>query len=156
MAKGPSRKSRGGGNRRAQNPRRPRTSTIAGPVTITRADGSVSVEPAPRGNELRSATKPKPRRKKGLDPAWSATRALHLQTYPECRACEAPGEVVHHLRYRGHKRGVGERPGDLMTLCRNCHDDLHRCYDKKRVGKGWGDLPEFSINYAAQIRATLA
>lgn len=52
-------------------------------------------------------------------------RREHLQTYPECRACDTTLEVVvHHLRYRG-KRGLSERPGDLVTLCRRHHDQLH-------------------------------
>ncbi len=31
---------------------------------------------------------------------------------------------VHHIRYRG-KRGKSELPGDLVTLCRECHFGLH-------------------------------
>lgn len=53
-------------------------------------------------------------------------RKNHLATYPECRACGDPEHVVvHHLRYRG-KRGRSELPGDLVTLCKWHHDDLHR------------------------------
>lgn len=53
-------------------------------------------------------------------------RTNHLKTYPECRVCADRREVVvHHLRYRG-KRGVSERPGDLVTLCKIHHDALHK------------------------------
>lgn len=57
---------------------------------------------------------------------WRSMRANHLLTFPECRACGSEeGVVVHHLRYRG-KRGVSEKPGDLVTMCRDCHDEFHR------------------------------
>jgi 5-methylcytosine-specific restriction endonuclease McrA len=59
---------------------------------------------------------------------WRNTRACHLLTYPECRACGTRDDVVvHHLRYRG-KRGESEKPGDLMTLCKMHHDEYHRIY----------------------------
>lgn len=47
---------------------------------------------------------------------------LHVD---RCAICFGPGEVVHHLRYRG-KRGFSEHPQDLVVLCRRHHDDLHR------------------------------
>lgn len=59
-------------------------------------------------------------------PPWLDMRKVHLRTYPECRACGTRDEVVvHHLRYRG-RRGLSEKPGDLVTLCRTHHNDLHR------------------------------
>lgn len=55
-------------------------------------------------------------------------RANHLLTYPECRVCGTTDDpCVHHLRYRG-SRGQSELPGDLMTLCKEHHDDLHRTH----------------------------
>ena len=70
------------------------------------------------------------RRTKAARSAWQRTRAVHLAVYPECRVCGTEDDVVvHHLRYRG-RRGESERPGDLMTLCRWHHDDLHRRYKR--------------------------
>lgn len=58
--------------------------------------------------------------------AWAKMRKAHLLVYPECRACGSREDViVHHLRYRG-RRGCSEHPGDLVTLCKLCHSDLHR------------------------------
>lgn len=57
--------------------------------------------------------------------AWKTMRECHLRTYPECRICEDPENVVvHHLCYRG-PRGESEHPGDLVTLCTWHHDRLH-------------------------------
>lgn len=57
---------------------------------------------------------------------WRKMKGWHLALYPECRACGTEERVVvHHVRYRG-QRGRSERPGDLLTLCAACHDDLHR------------------------------
>lgn len=57
---------------------------------------------------------------------WKAMRLKHLAVYPECRICGTETDVVvHHVRYRG-PRGKSERPGDLVTLCANHHNDLHR------------------------------
>ena len=57
---------------------------------------------------------------------WIATRANHLDVFPECRVCGVitPSNHVHHLRYRG-QRGTSERPGDLVTLCPEDHNALH-------------------------------
>lgn len=61
---------------------------------------------------------------------WRKMRARHLMTYPECRVCGDENDVaVHHLRY-GAQKGTTEQPGDLMTLCRSHHDDLHRKHKK--------------------------
>lgn len=62
----------------------------------------------------------------GPSPEWSSTRKNHLLVYPECRVCGEidPSNHVHHLRYRG-VRGVSEKPGDLVTLCRDHHNELH-------------------------------
>jgi 5-methylcytosine-specific restriction endonuclease McrA len=56
---------------------------------------------------------------------WAKTRERHLATYPECRICGTLDEiVVHHLVYRG-PRGQSELSGDLVTLCKSHHDELH-------------------------------
>ncbi len=74
--------------------------------------------------------------------AWQRTRKNHLATFPLCAVCEDDSDlVVHHLRYRG-KRGESEISGDLVTLCRWHHDDLHH---KHRLAKG--SLVRFTIDY---------
>jgi 5-methylcytosine-specific restriction endonuclease McrA len=83
---------------------------------------------------------------------WARTRRTHLMTYPECRACGTEDDVVvHHLRYKSGGRGTYERPGDLVTMCRSCHDDFHRHYPGSK-----GGLVEPTINYCKQVAATLA
>jgi hypothetical protein len=80
-------------------------------------------------------------------------RANHLALYPECRICEDPNDVaVHHLRYRG-KRGVDEKPGDLVTLCRFHHDEFHRIYGT--AGRHRGSLVQKTIRYIAEKRAEI-
>lgn len=73
-------------------------------------------------------TKPgRGKRKYRRNPAWATMRANHLLAYPECRHCGTvePTMHVHHIRYRG-KRGESELPGDLVTLCPDCHmNKLH-------------------------------
>lgn len=67
------------------------------------------------------------KRKPPTNEAWAKMRRDHLRVFPECRACGWVGDrmEVHHLRYRG-RRGSSEQPGDLVTLCHQCHSDLHR------------------------------
>lgn len=79
--------------------------------------------------------------------AWHQLRKNHLPTYPTCAVCDDPEDpCVHHLRYRG-KRGLSEVPGDLITLCRFHHDDLHRWIKKHRKGLIVG-----TIEYVAEKR----
>lgn len=76
-----------------------------------------------------------------VDKPWRKTRAAHLRVYPECRICGVVNRSnhVHHMVYRG-RRGKSERPGDLVTLCHDHHNQLHRLH---RGGK-------------ADVKATLA
>ena len=83
--------------------------------------------------------------------AWKKMRSNHLALYPECRICEDPNDVhVHHLRYRG-KKGVDEKPGDLVTLCSFHHNDFHRIYGQ--AGNHKGSLVDNTIAYIAERRA---
>lgn len=88
--------------------------------------------------------------KRSFSKAWREMRTNHLLTYPECRACGyvAPNNHVHHLRYRG-KRGLSERPGDLMTLCADCHNHLHRLHPRGGVG------PVQTLAFIADKQASL-
>lgn len=47
----------------------------------------------------------------------------------QCQHCGTPGSTnnkltLHHIRYRRH--GGTSTPDNLLTLCRDCHDRLHR------------------------------
>lgn len=40
-----------------------------------------------------------------------------------CRGCGKPGEEVHHIIFRSH--GGKDEPNNLVTICRNCHNQAH-------------------------------
>lgn len=40
-----------------------------------------------------------------------------------CRGCGKPGEEVHHIIFRSH--GGKDEEGNLVTICRNCHNQAH-------------------------------
>lgn len=81
-------------------------------------------------------------------PAWVQVRKSHLANWPVCVVCKTSENLhVHHLRYRGRKRGEAEEPEDLMTLCKFHHDDLHKKF--KSSNRPWGQLWVFSHRYVA-------
>lgn len=56
-------------------------------------------------------------------PHWLATREWALErSRRRCEECGARGVDVHHLTY---DRVGAELPGDLIVLCRRCHDYAH-------------------------------
>lgn len=85
-----------------------------------------------------------------LTEAWQRTRRNHLLTYPECRVCgvEAP-VVVHHIRYRG-PRGTAEMSGDLVTLCEDHHNELHRTHGRQ------GSITDHSLAFIRSRAIDLA
>ncbi len=56
-------------------------------------------------------------------PEWAARReaTLDRDAY-QCRRCRSPADQVHHLRYT---RVGFESPGDLISLCDDCHQAVH-------------------------------
>ena len=54
----------------------------------------------------------------------SATRLEHLPG--------SQGLVVHHLVYRGPRGSDVERPEDMVVMCAECHNELHRSGRYKR------------------------
>jgi 5-methylcytosine-specific restriction endonuclease McrA len=46
-----------------------------------------------------------------------------------CEACGAVAVDIHHIEYRSKSGGVTrierDLPGNLIALCRNCHDEAH-------------------------------
>ena len=94
---------------------------------------------------------------KPRDAAWFKLRRRHLAIYPECRACDSLADpCVHHLTYRGGKRGEKERPGDVMTLCRGCHDDLHRDFAQTGEAPRSKRLHHFTIEWVETRQAQIA
>ena len=85
-----------------------------------------------------------------INHAWTKVRLNHLALYPECRVCGSTQDPqVHHIRYRG-KRGLSELPGDLVTLCAEHHQELHRLHDQGVP------LDDHSIAYIRQRAIELA
>lgn len=64
---------------------------------------------------------------------WRERRhAVLKRDNQECRQCgERHGLTVHHLTYA---RVFRERLEDLITLCRNCHEQRHRKTDAPQSG----------------------
>lgn len=56
---------------------------------------------------------------------WTAFREVALaRAKRRCRACSSPDDLhVHHLTY---ERLGNERLEDVVVLCENCHDIVHR------------------------------
>jgi hypothetical protein len=91
---------------------------------------------------------PRPKKTWPKESPWWTTRANHLALYPECRICgDAEHVHVHHLRYRG-ARGLGERPGDLVTLCVEHHNEFHRVYGRAgEIRAGRDGLARLTIQF---------
>ena len=59
--------------------------------------------------------------KRGYDAHWQRVRHLQLRRDPLCAICARAAEVVHHRD--GNPRNNAS--GNLMSLCRECHERLH-------------------------------
>lgn len=67
-------------------------------------------------------------------PQWAALSAAIIRRDKGCRACGATdGLEVHHHTY---DRFEHEHRTDLVTLCRPCHQAVHKLHDRQRFGKG--------------------
>ncbi len=59
---------------------------------------------------------------------WKGVREAVLAFYGHrCAACGREAEEVHHIRPR-ELRGK-DQPRNLMPLCKECHDEIHRRLD---------------------------
>jgi 5-methylcytosine-specific restriction endonuclease McrA len=69
------------------------------------------------------------RKRKSVRTQWVERSRAVRSLVDHCVVCFAGGDdvrlVVHHLRYRG-ARGTNERPEDLVVICSDCHDEIHR------------------------------
>lgn len=54
---------------------------------------------------------------------WKNLRASKLTANPKCERCPSKACDVHHIRYR---RIFDVEMGDLLSLCRSCHEEEHR------------------------------
>jgi len=63
-------------------------------------------------------------------PAWRATRERYWQSKlpHECYCCGAARRPGMHLHHRTYKRLGAERLTDLVPVCPDCHDAVHRLH----------------------------
>lgn len=54
---------------------------------------------------------------------WKSLRGRKLESQPGCEHCGSKARDVHHVNYR-HVLNV--KLGDLLSLCRPCHEEIHR------------------------------
>lgn len=65
----------------------------------------------------------------------------------KCVDCGAPGEAVHHIRYRMGEENRGEfaDPDDVMLVCNACHGVRHRDRTQGLPTRTKGRLGEIGI-----------
>lgn len=60
---------------------------------------------------------------------WAAEQKCILLRDPVCRLCgKNPSVEVHHIRPK-YLKGNPEHPRNLIGLCTDCHDEVHRRID---------------------------
>ena len=60
---------------------------------------------------------------------WKGVREAVLAYYGhQCVACGREASEVHHIRPREYKGK--DQPRNLMPLCKECHDEIHRKLDR--------------------------
>lgn len=80
---------------------------------------------------------------------WIALHdAVYVRDGNKCRICGGPAEEVHHIRPRFLK-GYNH-PRNLITLCRECHDEVHR-----RIDDGIRQVLENSLDFKPKKEASL-
>ena len=61
---------------------------------------------------------------------WEGEQKCILIRDPMCRICgKNPSVEVHHIRPK-HLKGNPTHPGNLIGLCLDCHDEIHRKIDQ--------------------------
>lgn len=61
---------------------------------------------------------------------WKAVRYALLCKHPTCFFCDAKAEEVHHIWLRA-LQGSEFDPCNLVCVCAECHDYIHRRLDEK-------------------------
>lgn len=62
-------------------------------------------------------------------PEWAARRRTHLLANPTCFVCGWRGGRLLHVHHNTYVRLGNELPEDLVSLCHDCHDTVHRVVD---------------------------
>jgi 5-methylcytosine-specific restriction protein A len=67
---------------------------------------------------------------RGYDETWRRVRIAYLRKQPLCEICEkngltVPAVLVHHIRPIS-EGGARLDANNLMALCRECHEDIHK------------------------------
>ena len=80
---------------------------------------------------------------------WTALHdAVFIRDDNKCRICGGPAEEVHHIRPR-HLQGKNH-PRNLISLCRDCHDEVHR-----RILDGIQKSLEDSLDFGPKVTSSL-
>ena len=80
---------------------------------------------------------------------WTALHdAVFIRDGNKCRICGGPAEEVHHIRPK-HLQGRNH-PRNLISLCRNCHDEVHR-----RILDGIQHTLEDSLDFKPKVISSL-
>jgi 5-methylcytosine-specific restriction endonuclease McrA len=86
---------------------------------------------------------------------WKTLRAHHLQQHPLCVLCAAKGihtlaTDVDHIEKCRDNPTLQRNPGNLRSLCRQCHAplsaDVERGYAKTIGADGWPIDPKHPSN----------
>jgi len=81
---------------------------------------------------------------------WIEKRNNFIKSHPLCRACWSNENLtVHHIDY---SKLWKEKTKDLMTLCWNCHNELHRQFEERIT---WILLRHFSLKFFKNKRKSL-
>lgn len=72
---------------------------------------------------------------------WEIHKAVIKIRDPMCRICmKNPTTEIHHIRPK-HLKGSYYHPRNLIGLCTECHDEVHR-----RIDQGINDIIESSLS----------
>ena len=81
---------------------------------------------------------------------WEGEKKCIIIRDPICRICNKnPSVEVHHIRPK-HLKGNPTHPRNLIGLCLDCHDEVHR-----RIDKGISKVIEESIGFVPVQTHTL-
>jgi len=81
---------------------------------------------------------------------WKDLRAKKLQLNPVCEKCGSNKRVEpHHLIYKNLHDICVE---DLMTLCRICHEELHRNENAEHIRKSKQRAIRSGINHKKKLK----
>ena len=76
---------------------------------------------------------------------WEVHKIVIKIRDPVCRICgKNPTTEIHHIRPK-HLKGSWYHPRNLIGLCTECHDEVHR-----RIDQGINDLIESSISMSIE------